>query len=76
MSNRQVILDWTNATIIVLTFIFFAAALFMKGLVHDILLEVGVFLVSVKLILATFKITQIADRIEEKIDTLIDKGEK
>ncbi len=37
--------------VIVVTFVLFAVALFTKGFTHDLLLESGVFLVSVKLIL-------------------------
>ncbi len=33
----------------------FTAALFLKGFTHDLLLEAGVFLVSVKLIRMSFK---------------------
>ena len=33
----------------------FVAALFTKGFTHDLLLEVGVFLVSVKLIINAYK---------------------
>ena len=38
-----------------LTLVLFVVALFAKGLTHDLLLEAGVFLVSVKLILAAYK---------------------
>jgi hypothetical protein len=40
---------------IVITFILFTIALFTKGFTHDLLLEAGVFLVSVKLILMLYK---------------------
>jgi hypothetical protein len=38
-----------------LTLALFVAALFAKGFTHDLLLEAGVFLVSVKLILVAYK---------------------
>lgn len=47
--------DIGSLLIIVITFILFAAALFVKGLTHDLLLETGVFLVSVKLIVMAYK---------------------
>ena len=47
--------DIGSLVIIVITFLLFAIALFIKGLVHDLLLEAGVFLVSVKLILMAYK---------------------
>jgi hypothetical protein len=44
-------IDFWSAVIIVITFVLFTMALFFTGLTHDILLEAGVFLVSVKLIM-------------------------
>jgi len=41
--------------VIVITFVCFAIALFAKGLTQALLLEVGVLLVSVKLIMMAFK---------------------
>jgi len=45
--------DNGSLVIIVVTFVLFAVALVTKGFTHDLLLESGVFLVSVKLILMT-----------------------
>lgn len=47
--------DIPTIIVIVTTFVLFTIALFVKGLTHDILLEAGVFLVSVKLILMSYK---------------------
>jgi flagellar motor component MotA len=47
--------DMGSMIVIIVTFILFIAALFTKGFTHDLLLEAGVFLVSVKLILMAFK---------------------
>ena len=47
--------DIGSLIVIVLTFLFFTVALFTKGLTHDLLLEAGVFLVSVKLILMAYR---------------------
>ena len=58
---------------IVTTFILFVAALFFKGLTHDLLLEAGVFLVSVKLIIATQKINNDNAYIKEKLNELLRK---
>lgn len=44
-------IDYGSIVIIVVTFVLFAVALVTKGFTHDLLLESGVFLVSVKLIL-------------------------
>ena len=47
--------DMGSMIVIIVTFILFITALFTKGLTHDLLLETGVFLVSVKLILMAHK---------------------
>ena len=51
MSSEPSHLDVASRIVIALTLVLFGTALFIKGLGHDILLEAGVFLVSVKLIL-------------------------
>ncbi len=48
-------LDTGTIIVIMLTIMLFAAALFVKGFTHDLLLEAGVLLVSVKLILMAYK---------------------
>lgn len=47
--------DRGSIIVILITFILFTAALFVKGFTHDLLLEAGVFLVSVKLIMMAYK---------------------
>ena len=47
--------DLGSLLVIAATFVFFVAALLTKGLTHDLLLEAGVFLVSVKLIMMAHK---------------------
>jgi len=42
--------DIGSMVVIIVTFVLFVLALFTKGLTHDLLLESGVFLISVKLI--------------------------
>jgi hypothetical protein len=55
MSDITRHLDLGSRLVIVVTFALFAIALFVKGFGHDILLEAGVLLVSIKLILITYK---------------------
>ena len=62
--------DLGSLTVIIVTFVLFAAALFSKGLTHDIFLEVGVFLVSVKLIIMLFKNETAMRSIHEKLNDL------
>lgn len=47
--------DSASIVVIAVTFVMFATAVVVKGLGHDLLLEAGVFLVSVKLILMAYK---------------------
>ena len=47
-------LDSGSRLVILLTLALFVAALFLKGFSHDLLLEAGVFLVSVKLIIMAY----------------------
>ena len=46
--------DRWSVVVIALTFILFTTALFVKGFTHDLLLEAGVFLVSVKLVMLSY----------------------
>ena len=55
MASRWRHLDTGSLAVMGLTLVLFVVALFAKGLTHDLLLEAGVFLVSVKLILAAYK---------------------
>jgi len=48
-------LDIGSTIVIIVTFVLFVAALFTKGFTHDLFLEVGVFLVSVKIIMMAYK---------------------
>lgn len=60
-------LDLGSRIVIVVTFALFAAAAWAKGLGHDLLLEAGVFLVSVKLILMAYKNSVADRRIDERL---------
>ena len=63
-------LDAWSAVIILITFLMFVAALLLKGLGHDLLLEGGVFLVSVKLIMMAYKNSVVATRLNDRLDGL------
>jgi hypothetical protein len=62
--------DWWSVVVIVLTFVLFALALFIKGLTHEVLLEAGVFLVSLKLILMSHKNSVLAENLAERLDEI------
>lgn len=48
-------LDLTSSAVVFITLALFVTAVFVKGIGHDLLLEAGVFLVSVKLILMSYR---------------------
>jgi hypothetical protein len=64
------VLDSGTLTVIIVTFVLFALSLFTKGLTHDLLLEAGVFLVSVKLILLAYKSNVMKESIDNKLDKI------
>ena len=64
--------DLWSIAVIFLTLILFAVALVEKGFTHDLLLEAGVFLVSAKLVLMSYK-TSIATRtLQERVDEVLE----
>jgi len=60
---------WLLITLLV-SIVSFILALFFKGLTQDILLELGVLTVSVKIILSSTAILQKISGVEKKIDAL------
>ncbi len=53
--------------VIIITFILFILALFSTGFTHDLLLEAGVFLVSVKLIMMTYNNNLLAEHMKKEL---------
>jgi hypothetical protein len=64
--------DFWSILVIALTLILFVTALIIKGLTHDLLLEAGVFLVSVKLILMSHKNSVLAIKTEDRLEQIHD----
>lgn len=62
--------DTGSLLVIVVTFILFVTALFFTGFTHDLLLEAGVFLVSVKLIIMAYKSSVSSHRIHQELDEI------
>ncbi len=62
--------DLASFVVVLLTFILFAVALFVKGFTHDILLEAGVLLVSMKLIMMSSKIAATEDAILKRLEEM------
>lgn len=59
-----------NLIVIVITFIFFLMAVMTKDLTHDLFLEAGVFLVSVKLIIITYKNSVTSKKLLKGLDEI------
>jgi len=59
--------DAGSLIVIVVTFILFTVALFTKGFTHDLLLEAGVLLVSIKLIIMAYKNSKTSDDIHKEL---------
>jgi hypothetical protein len=62
-------LDWGSWVTLSVTIVLFVLALVEKGLTHEILLEAGVFLISVKLVLSAHKTHMLIKTLSEKIDS-------
>lgn len=69
-------MDMGSFVITIITFGLFMAALFTKGLTHDLFLETGVFLVSVKIIIMAYKNSVSVSRLEEKLNKILDELKK
>lgn len=59
--------DTGSLSIIVITFFLFAVALFTKGFTHDLLMEAGVLLVSIKLIIMAYKNSKTGEEINKEL---------
>jgi len=63
-------LSTTDLLVIIATIILFVLALFIKGLTHDMLLEAGVLLVSVKIIMMNYKNSISNKKIMDELDEI------
>ena len=62
--------DRSSLGVAATTFVLFVAALFAKGFTHDLLLEAGVFLVSVKLIMMAYQNSIETAAMHRKLDEI------
>jgi len=68
--------DTASLVVMVITFVLFAVALFVKGFEHDLLLEAGVFLVSVKLIMMGYKNNRTIGKVMDQLTTISNRLER
>lgn len=59
-----------DTVVIIITFLLFAAALFVKGFTNALLLEAGVLLVSIKIIMMNYKLGLSSQKILDKLADL------
>lgn len=67
MAKMRQYFDAGSLIVIFLTLILFVAALYFTGFTHDLLLEAGVFLVSVKLIVMSYKNTVASENLHREL---------
>jgi cell division protein FtsL len=60
-------IDLNSLTIIFITFLLFFIALFVKGFTHDMLLEAGVLVISIKLIMMAYQHRVYIDELKEEL---------
>ena len=72
MKFKSAYMDSGTLIVMVITFVLFVAALFFKGVTHDLFLEAGVFLVSVKIIIMAYKTKVYIKSIDAKLDTILE----
>ena len=66
-------MDRGSFMVALITLVLFVAALFTKGLTHDLFLEAGVFLVSVKIIMMACRNSVAVGALDQKLDRLFDE---
>ena len=64
-------IDIGSLIVALVTLLLFIAALFVKGLTHDLFLESGIFLVSVKIIVMSYKNRLAVNQTNEKLDKVL-----
>ncbi|OGW97114.1 MAG: hypothetical protein A2Y04_02515 [Omnitrophica WOR_2 bacterium GWC2_45_7] len=62
--------DGESLVVMAITLGLFVTALFVKGFTHDLLLEAGIFLISVKIIMAGYRNHRDMSEIKARLDEL------
>lgn len=65
-------LDAWSLAVTIITLVLFVGALFTQGFTHDLLLEAGIFLVSVKLITMAYKSSVANAAIQAKLAEILE----
>jgi hypothetical protein len=62
--------DTSTFVVMSITMVLFVGAIFIKGITHDLLLETGVFLVSVKLMIMSYKNGKLNDEMKNELNEI------
>lgn len=68
--EKKAFIDMGSVIVMTITFLLFTGALFTKGFTHDLFLEAGVFLVSVKLMIMVYRNGRASLEIAQRLDAL------
>lgn len=69
MPKKERLERWSTITLVI-TVVLFAISVFVTGFTHELLLEVGVFLVSMKLVLNSSKAALAIEKIDERLNAI------
>jgi hypothetical protein len=64
-------LDTGSIVVMTITLVLFVVALFMKGMTHDMLLEAGVFLISLKMMIMLYKNARAGERTQRLLEEIV-----
>ncbi len=70
MLNLKERSDLGTTVVITITFVFFVASLYVKGFSHDALLDVAIFLVSIKLMLMSSRNNLHIKELNQRLDEI------
>ena len=71
MAQVRKLLDAGSVIVMAVTFVLFVLALFLEGVGHDLLLEAGVFLVSTKLMIMSYRHTLSTDQLHAELRSIL-----
>lgn len=64
-------IDTGSLVTAIITLVLFVVSLFTRGITHDLFLEAGIFLVSVKIILMSYKNSVALAELNQKLDQVL-----
>ncbi len=73
MKKLQEILDIPSFLVAISTLLLFIFALFTKKILHDVLLEAAIFLISLKLIISSYKQNVSSKQVEKMLKDIQDR---